>query len=75
VPVRASLPDAKGRIRFLNLSSDRRDVGTCDFPDCFVVQRLAYHIIGVEHGGRLEVNSTPGEGTTVSIFLPLSRDE
>jgi signal transduction histidine kinase len=31
------------------------------------------HSIIKKHGGRMEVQSTPGEGTMFSIFIPLER--
>lgn len=35
---------------------------------------IAYHIIK-EHGGSMKVQSTPGQGTAVNVYLPLVRPE
>ena len=33
---------------------------------------IAYHIIK-EHGGSMKVESTPGQGTAINVYLPLAR--
>ena len=35
---------------------------------------IAYHIIK-EHGGSMKVESTPGQGTVISLYLPLAKPE
>jgi signal transduction histidine kinase len=35
---------------------------------------IAYHIIK-EHGGIMKVESTPGQGTAINVYLPLARPE
>ena len=35
---------------------------------------MAYHIIK-QHGGSMKVESTPGQGTAVTVYLPLTRPE
>jgi signal transduction histidine kinase len=35
---------------------------------------IAYHIIK-EHGGSMKVESTPGQGTTINVYLPLAKPE
>jgi two-component system cell cycle sensor histidine kinase/response regulator CckA len=35
---------------------------------------IAYHIIK-EHGGSMKVESTPGQGTAINVYLPLAKPE
>ncbi len=49
--------------RFRSLKRDKGGIGL-GLP-------LAAKIVDREHGGRLEIESTPGEGTSVTIELPL----
>ncbi len=52
--------------RFSSLKRDRGGIGL-GLP-------LAVKIVEREHIGSLEIESAPGEGTSVTIELPLRRD-
>ncbi|NQU56500.1 MAG: response regulator, partial [Rhodospirillales bacterium] len=38
--VRAALPDGRGLIRFLSLTTDRSEAAACELPNCYTLQRF-----------------------------------